>query len=272
MKTYHSRFLEFLFRLMAAFVHVFCFFNLLESHTRLRCLFYYTLVYVENAAMILSWFISASTIGSSGWYQMPALGLVIGGFFVGIIFQIMYYMWCHPNNSSEFHFDRRIRWWVPCKELSLFNSLEFPETCEMEPTKKAEDAASDVARSDYVKSDYGRSEVSSFGPANAPVETSTPAPSTIGGATLYNNNVSPVHSPPKNETSSVKPLLVKERPAPAAEGESPPQAVEKSGRTPVIIDGDSTDHVRLPPSRTSPQRIEVQEAQGNTTSAKVTEV
>ena len=90
---------EFFFRLVMAAVYIFAFLNLSEGHTRLRYLFYYTLMYLENAGMIVAWYVPTSTLNL--WYRIPVIAVVFGGFIFGIILQISYYLTCHPNNYLE---------------------------------------------------------------------------------------------------------------------------------------------------------------------------
>lgn len=105
---------EFFFDVVAACVYIFCYLNLTEGHTRLRYLFYYTVVYSENAAMILAWYLFTQT--QDIWYHSYALAAVLLGFALGVVFQIFYYLKLHPNNRSS----NREKWiplWRPLHEL-----------------------------------------------------------------------------------------------------------------------------------------------------------
>lgn len=81
---------EVFFKVVMATVHVFCFFNLCEGRTRLRYAIFYTLVYLENMAMMVTWHRFLPT--ESPWYVLPAMVFVLGLFFVGILFQVVYYV------------------------------------------------------------------------------------------------------------------------------------------------------------------------------------
>ena len=48
--------------------------------------------------MILVWYLFTQT--KDLWYHPYALVAVLGGFFIGIIFQVCYYLYFHPNNLS----------------------------------------------------------------------------------------------------------------------------------------------------------------------------
>ncbi|ELU04625.1 hypothetical protein CAPTEDRAFT_173571 [Capitella teleta] len=116
---HHSRPFEFCFRFLAAFVHIFCFFNLIEGHSRLRCVFYYALIYVENVILVVTWYVTATTNNELSWYYLPSIVVVLFVFWVGIGFQVVYYLCCHPNNLSVLHVRKRIRCCVKCSELSM---------------------------------------------------------------------------------------------------------------------------------------------------------
>lgn len=207
-KVHHSQCLEFCFRVMAAFVHIFCFFNLLEGHTRLRCFVYYLFVYLQNAVLILTWNILASTLGHGGWYATPAVAMVLGGFFLGILFEITYYLWCHPNKWSRLHRHNRIQLWVPCSELSLFNEVVVTRGADQKPVFGAE---SERRRGpglwEKPQSDLGGTAVSSSVGPIIPMETSTPAQSTVGVSPPCKpspgpNSAQPVSKPPEVTTAN----------------------------------------------------------------------
>ncbi len=145
---------EIFFNIVASVVYIFCYFNLVEGHTRLRYLFYYIIVYAENAAMILTWYFLTQT--QDMWYHMPAIAIVLGGFFIGIIFQVIYYIHFHPNNKYP---SICIKIWVPCKALSISNdhaarrdpSFEIKHMVDGNPSKVSR-MASTVPATTVVKS------------------------------------------------------------------------------------------------------------------------
>ena len=115
----HSSLGEFGFRVMTSFVQIFAWFNIVEGHTRLRCVVFYSVMFVENFGMIMMFYIDAAVSGTAVWYDIPAVLFVCIGFGVGVFLQIVYYKLFHPNNFSYLHEDKVIRWCVPMKELSL---------------------------------------------------------------------------------------------------------------------------------------------------------
>lgn len=124
-KKHPSCFLEMLFRMMAAFIHIFCFFNLIGGHTRLRALVFYTLIYIENAIMIVAWYIGGSTQFEQTWYVVPVFVMVFVGFLCGILFMFIYYVYCHPNKHSTNPRHQKIKPWVKCEHLSLFKDPDI---------------------------------------------------------------------------------------------------------------------------------------------------
>ena len=110
---------EYFFRLATSFVQIFCYLNIVEGHTRLRCTVYYTVVFAENFAMVLIFYISASVSGSPGAFDLTVVLFSILGFAGGIVLMVFYYKVFHPNHYSYLHEDRVIRWWVPLKDLAM---------------------------------------------------------------------------------------------------------------------------------------------------------
>ena len=120
-KPHHKKIFEFFFHVLAAFVHIFAFFNLLEGHTRVRAILFYGITYVENCVLILAWYIGSSTslYAQPEAYQAPVVGLVMGTFWAGIFFMMLYYKCCHPNNSSPLPEHESIKLCVPCDQMFL---------------------------------------------------------------------------------------------------------------------------------------------------------
>jgi len=101
-----------------AFVYIFCVFGVLEErqHTRLKYSFYYTIVYVENIGMLLAWWYF--TRGNPLWLQYLACIWIIGGFFVGVLFMILYYYDFHDKNYKKDP-KHHIQKWIPLSDLKL---------------------------------------------------------------------------------------------------------------------------------------------------------
>lgn len=90
---------EIFFKVVLAAVYIFCYVNLMEGHSRFQYTIYYVVVYLENFFMVSMWYVFAHT--HEMWYLQPSLLLVFVGFLLGILFQVIYYLWCHPNNDGD---------------------------------------------------------------------------------------------------------------------------------------------------------------------------
>lgn len=85
---------EYLFNMILGTIYFFCFLNVKDEPTRYKYLSYYIISFIENASLILLWYIKSDP---NKWYHIPALVGVFGAFAAGIMFMFIYY-WCfHPN-------------------------------------------------------------------------------------------------------------------------------------------------------------------------------
>ena len=99
---------DFFFYIALSFVYIFHFLNIRDGHTRLRYLFYYSLIFVENTVLISFWYINVSS--DNMWFSLPILIYTIVGFFIGVFFQLIYYKYFHPKCMQ-------IKLCLTCKEL-----------------------------------------------------------------------------------------------------------------------------------------------------------
>ena len=109
-ETRLNKWMEYLFRCLAAYVHIFTFFNLLSGHTRLRAIFYYAIVYSENLVLILLWNFHGQCTKLNSIPALVVLCVVVVGFWIG--FMLIHYKCCHDKRSE-------IKLWVPCNEMYL---------------------------------------------------------------------------------------------------------------------------------------------------------
>jgi len=105
---------EYCFNAVVAFICIFDFFNLVEGHTRLRYVIYYSIVYCENVGMVV-WYCYKSTAVEQ--YCVTVTVCVVVLFWVGILLQVIYYLVFHPNNKPPYASEKRIRICVPLSEL-----------------------------------------------------------------------------------------------------------------------------------------------------------
>lgn len=57
---------------------------------------FYMLTFIENTIMVLLWFVGRD-FSVAIWYEYPALGAVFGSFFLGLLFMMIYYTGCQPQ-------------------------------------------------------------------------------------------------------------------------------------------------------------------------------
>ncbi len=86
------------YNIIMAVVYIFCYFNLIDNHTRLRYFIFYIIILFEDLLLIFICYMSSHT--HHKWYHYPAIFGVIAGYMIGILFQIIYYLFFHPNGST----------------------------------------------------------------------------------------------------------------------------------------------------------------------------
>ncbi|ESP00605.1 hypothetical protein LOTGIDRAFT_157886 [Lottia gigantea] len=82
-----------LFRMVAGFIHIFCFLNVKDGSTRLRLAGFYILIILENVGLWVCWYF---------YTDVPELAtisgvIVFGSFVLGLVFLLIYYGSCHPG-------------------------------------------------------------------------------------------------------------------------------------------------------------------------------
>ena len=90
-----TKYEEVLYNVAMGFVHIFCFLNMQHSPTRYRLAIFYTVTYVENAILIALWYKEPES--QTRIYAVPALVVILLGFFVGPYFMCFYYRFFHPT-------------------------------------------------------------------------------------------------------------------------------------------------------------------------------
>ncbi|XP_054771951.2 XK-related protein 4-like [Lytechinus pictus] len=85
------------FDAVVGIIHIFCFFNMKDGHTRYRALAFYAVIFIENTILLVLWYQKQES--REKIYAIPAFGFVWGGFFVGLLFMALYYTSCHPTDD-----------------------------------------------------------------------------------------------------------------------------------------------------------------------------
>ncbi|XP_028399352.1 XK-related protein 7-like [Dendronephthya gigantea] len=106
----NNKILKFMFPIVVGFIYVFCFFNVKDGLTRKRLIFFYALMFVENCVLMGFWLPYRHEYGV---VFVAALGVVLGGFFIGVIAMVLYYHCYHPSLSTHgifFKMFRMVKW------------------------------------------------------------------------------------------------------------------------------------------------------------------
>lgn len=96
-----ERILEKIYTFIVSIIYLFCFFNVHTTKAKHKISVYYSIMIVESAVLMAAWFPYRTLHGA---LLYAAFGLVFGGFFIGIIFMLLYYKYFDP---SRFPFSSR---------------------------------------------------------------------------------------------------------------------------------------------------------------------
>lgn len=99
--TKNERIGEILFAAILGLVYIFTYITPSEGRTRTRYLVYYTVCFVENLVSTVMWALEAYPQVQNTWYFLPLLIFSIVPFIIGIVFMILYYLYCHPKQISS---------------------------------------------------------------------------------------------------------------------------------------------------------------------------
>ncbi|KAK3084466.1 hypothetical protein FSP39_013985 [Pinctada imbricata] len=90
---------NFLFVFVVGFVQIFAFINVGEGSSRFRAIFYYVIFYIENAVFLTLWVLCPS--GLAPWTFYVGCAVVPAGFMLHIVFQLLFYVMCHPKDIKN---------------------------------------------------------------------------------------------------------------------------------------------------------------------------
>ncbi|XP_075238139.1 XK-related protein 6-like isoform X1 [Lycorma delicatula] len=99
--TLGERLTEVTFCAILGLVYIFTYLTPSDGSTRNRYLVYYPVCFVENAAAILIWSVTADDHLKRSWYFVPFIISGIVPFLIGIVFMIVYYKYFHPETSRK---------------------------------------------------------------------------------------------------------------------------------------------------------------------------
>ena len=89
-------FLDKIFTFIVSIIYLFCFLNVHPSTTKRDISMYYCVVFIENVGLMAAWYPYRTL---DGVLMYAAVGVVFGGFIVGLIFMLLYYRYFHPNED-----------------------------------------------------------------------------------------------------------------------------------------------------------------------------
>ena len=111
-KDYNAReeIFEKFYNFVCSFIYIFAYFNLKSGKTRYRYLTYYIIFYLENILFSVCYYCFSSEKNS--FFKLFMLLIILVGFWIAILFQIIYYLYFHPAQEiklcvriqDKFHF------------------------------------------------------------------------------------------------------------------------------------------------------------------------
>jgi hypothetical protein len=98
------------YNFVCSFIYIFVYFNLKSGKTRYRYITYYIIFYFENILFSISYYCFSNE--KNTFFKVSMLCIIIIGFWLAIIFQIIYYLYFHPSQDislcvrrqDKFHF------------------------------------------------------------------------------------------------------------------------------------------------------------------------
>ena len=91
-----SKFLRKIYLLIISIINIFCFFNVHLSRMRQQISVYYIATFIETAILMIAWYLHRTLEGA---VMYAAVGIVFGGFIVGLTMKIFYY-WVGSKGKS----------------------------------------------------------------------------------------------------------------------------------------------------------------------------
>jgi hypothetical protein len=111
-KDYNAReeIFEKFYNFVCSFIYIFAYFNLKSGNTRYRYLTYYIIFYLENILFSVSYYCFSNE--KNTFFKLSMLLIILVGFWIAILFQIIYYLYFHPAQDiklcvkiqDKFHF------------------------------------------------------------------------------------------------------------------------------------------------------------------------
>ncbi|KAF7494079.1 XK-related protein 6 [Sarcoptes scabiei] len=93
-----NRLEELFYNALLGAIFIFCYFNPVDSPSRRRYLFYYSVMFTENIIILILWY---QICDPNKWYRLPAFIFYFLSFSIGIILMIVYYVGFHPTGNIQ---------------------------------------------------------------------------------------------------------------------------------------------------------------------------
>lgn len=98
------------YNFVCSFIYIFAYFNLKSGKTRYKYLTYYIIFYLENILFSISYYCFSNE--KNTFFKVSMLLIILIGFWIAILFQILYYLYFHPAQDirlcvkiqNKFHF------------------------------------------------------------------------------------------------------------------------------------------------------------------------
>ncbi|KPM11661.1 XK-related 6-like protein [Sarcoptes scabiei] len=92
-----NRLEELFYNALLGAIFIFCYFNPVDSPSRRRYLFYYSVMFTENIIILILWY---QICDPNKWYRLPAFIFYFLSFSIGIILMIVYYNSKQSSNNQ----------------------------------------------------------------------------------------------------------------------------------------------------------------------------
>lgn len=121
--------------LVCSFIYIFVYFNLKAGPTRIRYLIYYLIFYAENILFCTCYFLFSKEQNFA--YKLTMLLIVVIGFWMAIIFQLVYYLHCHPSHDIRICVRKKTEFYFIHKEM--LKPRHFYESDQEETAESKQD-------------------------------------------------------------------------------------------------------------------------------------
>lgn len=113
------------YNLVCSYIFIFCYMNLRKGNTRLHYIAFYTIYYIENISFSIIYAVHSAESNLIVKYSLVLF--VCAGFWLAIIFQLIYYRFLHPSDHVRQHTKQNL---ASIGQLNVFPRLKKSKSCE----------------------------------------------------------------------------------------------------------------------------------------------